>query len=181
MIECLQSILLENHNDLIKNNDVKLKDSRSSMEVEITGVPEGGLIFNVPPGGKSHIGVVEAKLDYKKSCDQLIFIPAKDYMDVYFIEMKKTLKPEESFLHKAFNQITSTIPVLDYLVSMAKIHHKESKKIRENYVVIGEKIYPNLSKQSMKPEYPKLISHKKKKFKVIVSSSIIPFSQLRCN
>ncbi|WP_424946042.1 hypothetical protein [Candidatus Spongiihabitans sp.] len=178
MIDSLKFLLLDKYWSVTENN-TELKDSQSGMKVKITGVPKNGLVVNVPPGGKSHIGVVEAKIDYKKSCDQLIFIPCNNHVDVYFVEMKKSLNPvDKSVPDKACKQILCTIPTLQYLVSMANIHYGNDQKINQYYTVIGEKMSSRLDKQGVRYNHPQSVSYENRNFKVILSPTI-PFAMLK--
>ena len=180
MITSLKSILLEKYQSTSTNNNASLKDQHSGMAVKLTEFPKCGLVFSVPSEGKSHIGAVKAKKDYKKSCDYLIFVPCNGYIDTYFIELKKTLYPNyQDGPVKGCNQIICTIPVLEYLISMVNVHYEETQKVNQYYVVIGERESAKLDKQGVKPSRPKSVQYKRKKFKIINSSSTVPFKHLK--
>ena len=180
MITSLKSILLDTHQHTPKNNDACLKDQQSGMTVKLTEFPKDGLVFSIPSGGKSHIGTVKAKRGYKKSCDQLIFVPCSGYTDVYFVELKKSLHPEEQGIpEKGCDQILFTIPVLEYLISMVNIHYGGKGRTKRHYVVIGERESPRLDKQGVKPSRPKSVPYKGKRFKIIISSSTVSFKHLK--
>ena len=180
MIPSLKSILTDECQCELTNNDASLKDQQSGMKVKLTGVPKGGLVFSVPREGKSHIGAVREKKDYKKSCDYLIFVSCSGHIDAYFIELKKTLRSNfEDIPEEGCNQIIYTIPVLEYLISMVNIHHEKNEKVNQYYAVIGEKKSAKLSKQGVKPIYPKYVPHKSRNFKIFHSSPVIPFSKLK--
>ena len=180
MIASLKSILLKKYQGTPINNDIKLKDKQSKMEVKLTGVPQGGLVFSVPSGGKSHIGAVKEKKDYKKSCDYLILVPYNDRLDAYFIELKTTLNPNDQGVPKeGCKQILCTIPVLKYLISMVDIHCGKNDKVNQYYAVIGKRESSKLDKQGVKPSRPKYARYKRKRFKIISHSPIVSLRQLK--
>ena len=181
MITSLKSILTCECQYELKNNDAELKELQPpGMNIKVTDVPKGGLVVKVPRG--PHLGIVkkEKTKGYKKSCDYLILVPCNDHIDAYFIELKTTLNPNcQDVPEEGCNQILCTIPVLEYLISMVNIHHGKNEKVNQYYVVIGEKDSSKLDKQGVKSIRPKSVPYKRKKFKIIRSSSTVPFKHLK--
>ena len=179
MIASLKLILTAGCQCKLKNNDAELKElQHPGMNIKVTDVPKGGVVVKIPGG--SHSAMIDNQKGYTKICDYLILVPCNDHIDVYFIELKKSLNPDpQGIPEKGCNQIICTIPVLEYLVSMVNIHHGKNEKVNQHYVVIGEKWSPRVDKQSVKPSNPQFVCHKSKKFKIILSSSIVPFTKLK--
>ena len=189
MIDFVQELLEDKYWETIKNN-CKLKEEQKEqddMRVNITELPSNGLKIVMRTGRSGHSGVHIAitKEEYKKSCDYLILVPDNNHVDLYFIELKKTLRPDiEGVPTKACQQILSTVPIWDYLVSMIKIFNEEAKviekyKIIKHFVVIAENENQKRDKQSKKLS-PNEILYKKKRFKVILHSKNIPMANLKC-
>ena len=182
MIDSIKRLLREQYWTSIKKSDkVSLEDRASHMVVDVSHLPNDGLRICFPRE-KTHLGIINDWRNYKQSCDFLILIPQDNHIDVYFIEMKKTLRLDENHIpQKACNQILCTVPVFDYLISMGKTHSptQEKKEIYKYFAVIGEKISEKLDKQKVKSEKFKKCSYKNEKFRIIYSSSSIPLKHLQ--
>ena len=181
MIDSIKSLLQDTYWTSITEDKELLKDSESQMEVEVSHLPNDGLKICVP-GQKAHLRIINNTQNYKQSCDYLIFIPRDNHIDVYFIEMKKTLRFDKNDIpQKACDQILCTVPMFDYLILMGKTHfpNQKNKEINKYFAVIGEKTSEKLDKQKVKPEKPKKCSYKNERFRIIYSSSSIPLEQLR--
>ena len=142
-----------------------LSDDDSGMCLPITDLPKDAIICCVPKKGVVHIGIDH---DYKKSCDYLILIPRNnqnDHTDIYFIEMKTTLSCKK--IYEACDQIISTIPPLDYLISIIKNHLEKDPNFDPHFIILGLKAHKNLPKRTIKSESPECITVKKHKFAVI--------------
>ncbi len=179
MIDAMKCLLKDEYTADTTSHAV-LQDVKSGMRVTITNLPAGGLIINIPSTPVSFSIIDNEKgRGYAQSCDNLILIPQDDCTDVYFIEMKRTLRLDESGVpQQACQQIISTIPVLDYLHSMVKIHFGETQKITMHFTVIAEKYFERLDKRLTKPMRLEKYIYKEKEFKTIHSQSIIPFVDL---
>ena len=175
MIECIKIIILERHWKETKNQ-VTLKDTQSKMEIHLTELPEDGIIIKFPSGG-AHLGIASGKEGLCKSCDNLILIEHNNCIDIYFIEMKETLRLSEKW--KATNQILHTIPVWDYIASMAKIHFKKSKKTNSHFTIIAKKSSNRFDKQKVKSRPSVIFTRGDKQFRIIYSASTIPFKFLK--
>ncbi len=156
-----------------------LKDKQSNMQVAITGLPDGALVIDIPPNG-CHNAMLKPR-GTRKSCDYLVLVPNEDGIHACFIEMKKTLDQDQNFT-KACEQILCTIPVLDYVVSMVRVHSPDlvkKPKIQRHYTVIAEKATLRFDKQRVKPDKPASRDHRGKHFKIIHSLPEIPVGQLQ--
>ena len=179
MITSLKSIIMDRYQCKLKNNYAELMELQPpGMDIKVTDVPKGGLVVKVPRG--PHLSMVREQEGYKKYCDYLIFVPCDGYIDAYFIELKATLNFEhQKAIKEGCNQILCTIPVLQYFISMVNIHHGKKARIKRHYVVIGERESSRLDKQGVKPSRPKSVPYKGKRFRIIISSSIVPFKHLK--
>ena len=179
MITSLKSILTAGCQCKLKNNDAELKELQlPGMNIKVTDVPKGGFVVKVPGG--PHSAMIEKQTGYTKSCDYFILVPCNGHIDAYFIELKKTLDPDDKGVPDgACNQILYTIPVLKYLISMVDIHCGKNDKVNQHYAVIGEKWSSRYDKQGVKPSCPKSVQYERKTFKIIISSSTVPFKHLK--
>lgn len=180
-IECFQDIIAKTH-VATTSYQLKLKDTQSGMIVNLSGVPQVGLLIDIQRG-KAHPALVKDGC-HKKSCDKLLLIQNGNSIDAYFIELKITLKPDGAHVPRvACYQIINTIPVLDYLISMISInlHNEVNDKIKINkyLVVVGEKAAYTLDKQGTKPKRYYDCCYKGKQVRVIHSSPTIPFTKLK--
>ncbi len=179
MIDALKCLLMNKHWESAQPK-FEMEDSQSGMKVEVTGLPRDCVLVNIPAGGKSHSGMIDNHVDYKRSCDNLILIDQSNCIDVYFVEMKKTLRLDcDGIPQKPCDQIFYTVPVLDYLVSMARIHFQHEHKINRHFVVIAKKMSSRMDKQRVKPKAFEKFNYKGETFKIIRSSPSIPFQKLR--
>lgn len=172
VIDAIKSILLKDHCEST-TNCMELKDNDSKMVVQLKDIPPNGLLINVPGDGKAHLGIIEPEKGLQIACDKLLLIDREKYVDVYIIELKKSFSPNKYGVpQKAADQILHTIPVVDYLISMAKIHRGKSKKTKQHYTVIAQNLGPRLNKQEVKFSSPfKEFEYKKKRFNLIISTS----------
>ncbi|MDE0510725.1 MAG: hypothetical protein OXI88_02925 [Gammaproteobacteria bacterium] len=172
MIEQLKEIIKDRHyqtSETSDNNAVLLMDDNSGMEVRITKPANDWLVINIPDN--HHLGMVD-KGNWRKTCDKLILVAGRNQVDVYFIEMKKTLRPnQEDIPEDAFMQILCTIPTLDYLVSMVKNYFQEQYGIKQHYAVIYEKRTATLDKQRIKPQIADSYKFRRESFRCISSVS----------
>ena len=146
-----------------------LKDADSGMKVNLARPANDWLVINIP--SDHHLGMVR-KGNWRKSCDKLVLIANDNWIDVYFIEMKKTLMLNQDGVPiDAFMQILSTRPILEYLVSMVKNHFQGQYKIRQHYVVIYEKRSARFDKQPVKPQVVSPYKHGRETFKCVLSVS----------
>ena len=156
MIDSIQKLLTDEKSkackENISNSSIKLINKKEKMEVTIEGFRKEGLKINIDRGkrdsffpsiikgkGKSE----EKEKRYRRICDYLILLPNSSGADVYFIEMKKTIaNTQDHRFENACDQILSTVPFLDYLVSMIKTHHDKklnTDNIKKHFVVIAKR------------------------------------------
>jgi len=198
LIESMQKLLEDDYCEAIKaEGSFAIEEKAADMKIDITRVPKNGLKILVPSGAHTKMvaETIEGKSSgYKRSCDCLVLEPrASGVLDVYFIELKKTLhQGNDSVLQEAFKQILSTIPIWDYLVSMVYIHLAKKSKIKKNFieknfinkhfVVIAKEGTERIDKRGASLISPNKYEYKSddEVFKVIHSSPRIPLHQLRC-
>lgn len=165
---------------LIVGGQAVLKERQSGMKVSITQLPPNCLLVNVPPGGKAHSGMLAAKRGFNVSCDYMLFAPRENNnVDAYFIELKSSLylNPDD-VPEQACRQILNTVPVMEYLRAMAKLHFEKTAKVNVRRVVIAEKSSPKLNKQRMKPEAIARITFNSQRCTVVQSLAQIPLGSL---
>ena len=175
MIECVKEIVLSKHWNETKDQSI-LKDTQSKMGIHLTELPKDGIIIKFPSGG-AHLGIASGKEGLCKSCDNLILVEHNNCIDIYFIEMKETLRLGERW--KATNQILHTIPVWDYIASMAKIHFDKNKKTNSYFTIIAKRSSNRFDKQKVKSQPSVIFTRGDKQFKIIYSASTIPFKSLQ--
>ena len=172
MIDHLKQVIKDQYcqtSDTSVDDAVLLKDVDSGMKVNITKLGNDWLVITIP--SNHHLGMVQEG-NWRKTCDKLILIANDNQIDVYFIEMKKTLKlNQEDIPEDAFMQILSTRPIFEYLVSMVKNYFQGQYKIRRHYVVIYEKQAGRLDKQRVKPQIVNSYRYRRETFKCILSVS----------
>ena len=178
MIDSLKCLLREKYWETT-TKDHAFKDKKAPMQVNVTGLSNNGLIISGLER-KSHFNILNEQKDYDKFCDYLIFVPHNGCIDVYFIEMKTTLNFDiDGVPDVACKQILCSIPTLDYLISMVKIHFGKEQKINKHFIVIAEKISKRLDKQKVKADKLKKCKYKNEQFKIIHSTLTIPFASLK--
>ncbi len=175
MIECVKIIILGDHWNETKDQST-LEDLDSGMTVDLTKLPEHGIIVNVP-SGSAHLGMASEKKGLFRSCDNLILIEHNDCIDIYFIEMKESLGQKQK--ESAASQILHTIPIWDYIVSMVNIHFNRNKKTNSYFTIIAKRSSHRLDKQKVKSEFSEIFPYGDKQFKIIYSVSEIPFKFLQ--
>ena len=185
MIEYIKKLLKAERYEVIAKDRVKLEEKSAEMEVEILGLPNEGLTINpTTKNGKNqfHPAIIADKKNYKKSCDYLIIVPNTNIVDVYFIELKKTISTVENpIFERACDQILYTIPAWKYLVSMVAIHHPVRVKIEEHYVVITKRSSETIYKKSIKDKHQyEYHEYKNKGFTLVYSPGMISFKSLKC-
>lgn len=180
MMDCMRKLVLEKYCRPVQNS-LDMEDEKARMTVAITQIPGPGLWLKLPSEGKAHSGILQSKKGYRQSCDGMIFIPRKDGLHVYLVELKTTLDPNwDGVPEAACKQILSTIPVMDYLIAMAKIHCQEKEqKLYRHLVVIAKKKAARLDKQGVKVEKFQTCRYAGKTFKVIHSAAQIPLRALQ--
>lgn len=174
MIKSIESILVTQKLQPSAGS-VVLRDKDSLQKVTLLDVPVDSFVVRLP-SDRSHLRIVNKnKQDYNKSCDYIIFTWQSEKLDVYFIELKKTLSDTKNT--DAYTQIIATLPILEYLIKMVEIHHAETARVKCHFVVIAEKI-AQYGKQKLNPKMPVKIQYKKRNFSVIYSTRV-PFKSLK--
>ena len=150
------------------------------MKVTLAKLPDNEnksvIVFKIPKSGKLHISKLAEVKNYKKSCDYFILSEKNKEVDILLIELKST-----HINNEAYGQILCTVPIMEYLISMAQIHFDVKKNIQMHYVVIAEKFSDKIGKQIIKITescIPKTIKYKDKKYKIFYSDPKIHFNKL---
>lgn len=184
MIEYFRKFILTNHlrttNSKLFLTEPNTKPTNFKMTIQIIDAPTDNLLIGIPQGGKILSGMLRSIKDFKKSCDYLLLIQNNNSLDVYFIELKTSLDLNaDGVPEAACNQIIYTTPFLDYIISMIKVHRDQESIVNRHFVVIADRADKRIDKQSVKPIRPYVCKHRKRKFQVIHSTSIIPFAKLK--
>ena len=117
------------------------------MKVEVAGVPSGVTAIDMRRIGNLS-GVKYGK--WKQSCDYLLVCEFEGKDVAVFVELKKTLGPDQK---KGMEQLRRSLPLLEYLRSICRIHHgvkTDNSGVDTRYFLIGEKISQRLDKQRVK-------------------------------
>ncbi len=108
---------------------------------------------------------------YKKICDYLIMIPQQTKVLVLFCELKK------SFNEEGGNQLQASIPFLDYLQSLIRVHYEQNIHFKHHFVILAHKNSPRLDKQGTRPSPVHETNYKNIRIKVILGENI-PFEKM---
>ena len=178
----IQKLLQHEYCETIKDNRLELKEKQAKTRFSIIESPDNGLKLSIPAKGKAHSAIVGNAPNYKKSCDFLVIAPQDENgMDIYFLEIKKTLSPDKNGIPvEACEQIIFTTPVWKYLNSMMRTHFDVRPEITEHFVVLAEKEQNKLDKQPIRPQPVGECQYKDKNFKIIHSLDEISFKDLKC-
>lgn len=181
MINAFQQLLNKDHFINSNSNILPLKDSKSRTVVRISRCPKNMCCINMPRSNKAHISMVsETTEGHKKICDQVIVASNNDNVDIYFVELKKTLwLGSANKVNGACEQIMATVPVLNYLVSMARIHYQTKQKVKYHYVIIAEREGVNMDKSETRYNKPTMIKYNGEIFRVFHAQLDIPFGILK--
>ena len=178
MIEDIKTILEDKYR-WPTTVELELNDESSGMQISIQETPDNGLVIEIPERAKAHLGIVRQLGKCKTSCDYVILVPQNERTEVYFVEMKKTIRfDKQGVPNEACGQIIHTIPIIEYLIKMAEAHFSRTQEVDRYYVIIGEKTNKVLDKQGVRPRMPEVKSFKNRQFKIIYSPTI-RFSQLK--
>ena len=170
MIDSIQKILIEGkYKEPITSNRTKLIERQNGMEVNIVELRKEGLKIHIDINDKTKFKfypkIINNTGGHKMSCDYLILLPNSSGTDVYFIEMKKTIRNTQDYKFKeACDQILATVPIWDYLVSMVKIHCDKklnTDNIKKHFVVIAKR----KSNKPIKPDTKDTEQRDNRKFK----------------
>jgi hypothetical protein len=178
MIEHIQSIIEEDYctKPGKKNKTLELKDGKPLMSISVKGLPQDALLIRIP-SGKAHLSMLADKKNIKQSCDFVLLASDDSHVNVYFIELKKRLTVDwDDVPEDACKQILSTIPILDYLTSKARVHFQTPEKIQQYYVVLAESTG---QKGLIKPKAVRSCKYKKFKFMIICALEEIEFGWLK--
>ena len=186
MIEFIKRLLIDGVCEEISGRHTTLIEKREKADMEVKvdlGKLSGrGLKIHAEEGKeqKFHPAIVADRKGegYKKSCDYLIIVPDKRVMDVYFIELKTKISGEKDReFQKACVQITHTVPVWDYLVSMVEKHFDKKKPhIKTHFAIIAD----NSSTKRNPIRRSKCYEDKNRHFKLAYSTGRLLLKSLKC-
>lgn len=115
------------------------------MSIDVTGVRLRATTIHIDSlGGLSGL----SQGDWNQRCDYLMVVDRGGTYRAVFIELKKTLTEEE----KPLEQLRHSLPFLDYLRSLCRIHFEDGAppEVEARYSVIGERGQLRLDKQAVK-------------------------------
>ena len=168
MIDCMKELLNNKHIISTTDGDLCLKDKDSKMIVTLTQISYSGSVITIgiPGSGVFHIGGLKKSQGLRIACDYLVLIQNSSLLKVYFVEMKGNINIFAN-LDKACDQILHTIPIWDYLVSMAKIHCAVGVKVKKHFAIIWDPKSERLNKQRVSTNVINTHIHKGEKFTII--------------
>lgn len=187
MIESIKTLLDGDWCQEVDGVWVELEEKKANMVVKIKGLSREGILIypKKHESDKWHPVIIDKKKkNYGKSCDYLFLMPNTKCIDVYFIELKKTISGKnDPELSDKSDQILFTIPVWEYLVSMVDIHFDKKprikkSRIKKHFVVIAEQTSNEIAKQTISPE-PQPYRHKNRKFKLAYSPGGVALQSLK--
>lgn len=112
---------------------LKLRDRKSKMRVNISGISALGLIAIKLPDNQ-HAYFKDA---YGKVCDFFVIAPRRDGADVFLCELKETLRISD--MEHICQQIKCSIPLFWYLNKALSVHFGDGEKIRTHFVIIAKR------------------------------------------
>ena len=124
---------------------VILKES-GVMKVEITDLPQRAVAIKL---GK--IGSLSGVKDgvWRRTCDYLVVCAIDGQDFAIFIELKKTINEDE----RGREQLRRSLPILEYLYGICRIHHDMKKReltLIVRYFLIGMRRSSRFDKQHVK-------------------------------
>ena len=144
--DCLRKVVLDKwQRSLDSVGNVTLKE-RGVMSVQVSGLSPDSVVIR--PKKMALSGLENGP--WEKSCDYLIFSPNGDTVRVLFVELKKTLNDKEI---EGFEQLRRSLPRLEYLWSLCRIHCGDGPdRIEVRYALVAEKVSPRFDKQSVRSD-----------------------------
>ncbi len=144
----LQKLLVTNCLSKVKDGNISLKggQGKDRYPVELTGIDSKNIsVINLGKG--PHSSLISKDSGYNKICDYLILIPRQKGKPVaLFCELKKTYKQTGG------NQLYSSVPFMDYIQSMLRIHFNENYQFNHQFIIIACKTASRLDKQGVRPD-----------------------------
>lgn len=145
--ENLQKLLITDCLIKVKNGTLLLQGGQKpdKYSIEITGVDKEDIaIINL--GKNPHSSLINDSGGYKKICDYLILLPQSDKVLVLLCELKKT------YQGKGGDQLEASIPFIDYIQSMLRIHFYENRKFQHHFLILATKNANRLAKQKLRAD-----------------------------
>ena len=187
MIESIKDLLIDSMCEKISEGHTTLtekkKEADMEVKVDLENLSGQGLKIRAEEGKEHrfHPAMIAGKKGYRISCDYLIVVPRTSTIDVYFIELRKTVSGNRSpKFEYACNQILNTVPVWDYLVSMVERHFNEKKrKINQHFVVIANSTSTKTKKR--RTSRPMHYNRDGKNFTLAYSTQGVSLEDLKCS
>lgn len=112
---------------------LELSDPASGMTVHLKQCPSDIVAMRCPSHQKGFFD--HTNKGYAQVCDFLLFLPAGNDIEVFFLEMKSNPRPKN--IRKAAEQILRTKPLLKYMMAGLEVHFKlDYTKIKYKYVIL---------------------------------------------
>ena len=190
MIESIKDLLIDSMCKEISGDSIFLEEKNKDIDMKVkvnVGKLSGiGLRIcskkDTKKNGKTlfHPAMIAGKNGYRRSCDYLIIVPSTSAIDVYFIELKKTVSGNRSRKFEyACDQILNTVPVWDYIVSMVEKHFNEKKtKISQHFVIIANSTITSTKKR--RTNRLMHCKHEGKNFTLAYSTKGVSLKDLKC-
>ena len=125
-----------------------LREENNDMEVEVFGVPADLTVINMKKIGRLS-GLKDG--DWTQRYDYLIVREEEGVDHALFIELKRTLGEDKEY---AMDQLSRSIPLLEYFRRICEIHFADEPKQSEipvRYVLIAERNSTRFDKQPVRP------------------------------
>ena len=145
---CLKGILADKALVSPSSKGMMILREKNVMKVEVFGVPADITVINM-----NRIGSLSGLKDgeWKRHCDYLIVLEDDGVDHALFIELKRTLGEDKEY---AMDQLSRSIPLLEYLRRICEIHFADEPKQSElpaRYVLIAERNSTRFDKQPVRP------------------------------
>jgi uncharacterized protein (UPF0248 family) len=170
--EKLQKLLTTDCLKKVSNGTLLLKggDRADKYSIEITGIDNQDIaVINL--GKNPHSSLINESGGYKKICDYLILLPQSDKILVLLCELKRT------YQSKGGDQLEASIPFIEYIQSMLRIHFDENRDFQHHFLILAIKKNNRLAKDTIKADPISVISYKNLKIRLIIGNRI-PFHKI---
>jgi len=170
--ENLQKLLTKDCLMKVNNSTLLLQAGQkpNKYSIEITGVDNQDIaVINL--GKNPHSSLINESGGYKKICDYLILLPQSEKVLVLLCELKKT------YQGKGGDQLEASIPFMDYIQSMLRIHFNENRKFQHKFLILATKNTNRLDKQTIRANPILQKDYKKLKITIIFGDRI-PFHKM---
>jgi len=165
--ENLQKLLITDCLMKVNNSRLLLKGGQKpdKYSIEITDVDKEDIaVINL--GKNPHSSLINDSGGYKKICDYFILLPQLDKVLVLLCELKKT------YQGKGGDQLEASIPFIDYIQSMLRIHFHENRKFQHKFLILATKNANRFAKQTIRANPIEVKDYQNIKITIIYGNKI---------